>query len=103
MTFGGGRREYLDLLDKATPPAAAPIAAAVPTGNSDDPLMRDLDKGIKKTGEHSYEVQRATVDVHRIIDRCGIPLHSVGGHCAGHAAEQDQQWDARLAKADRLG
>jgi len=63
MTFGGGRREYLDLLDKATPPTAAPMAAAVPTpGTSDDPLMRDLDKGIKKTGEHSYEVQRATVD-----------------------------------------
>jgi len=64
MTFGGGRREYLDLLDKAPPPASAPVAAAMPpsSGSPDDAVMRDLDKGIKKTGEHSYEVQRATVD-----------------------------------------
>ena len=46
-------------------PAAAPAAAgarraaaAAPT----DPLSAELDKGIKKIGEHNYEVQRATVD-----------------------------------------
>jgi general secretion pathway protein C len=60
----GGRREYMDLLDNKAPPAAAaaapaPVAAAAPSG---DPLMAELDKGIKKTGEHSYEVQRGTVD-----------------------------------------
>jgi general secretion pathway protein C len=56
-----GRKEYLDLIDKApaSPNApAAPVAAAPPA----DPLMAELDRGIKKTGEHNYEVQRATVD-----------------------------------------
>jgi general secretion pathway protein C len=56
-----GRKEYLDLLDKApaAPNApAAPVAAAPPA----DPLMAELDRGIKKVGEHNYEVQRATVD-----------------------------------------
>jgi general secretion pathway protein C len=57
-----GHREYMDLLDRATPPpsAASPVAAAPAAGG--DPLMAELDKGIKKTGEHTYEVQRATVD-----------------------------------------
>jgi general secretion pathway protein C len=56
-----GRKEYLDLIDKApaSPNApAAPGAAAPPA----DPLMAELDRGIKKVGEHNYEVQRATVD-----------------------------------------
>jgi general secretion pathway protein C len=62
----GGRREYMDLLDNKPPPPtaaapAAPVAVADSSGSS-DPLMKELDKGIKKTGEHSYEVQRATVD-----------------------------------------
>jgi general secretion pathway protein C len=56
-----GHREYMDLLDRATPPPTAPVAAA-PAAPGGDPLMAELDKGIKKTGEHSYEVQRATVD-----------------------------------------
>jgi len=59
LDFGGGRREYLDLLDRPQPPAGAPAAAAAP---STDPLSAELDKGIKKLGEHNYEVQRATVD-----------------------------------------
>ena len=45
LELGGGRREYLDLLE---PPAQA--ARAVPAG------------GIRKTGEHRYEVQRTTLD-----------------------------------------
>jgi len=59
----GGRREYMDLLDNKPPPTGAPPppVAAAPTP-SGDPLMAELDKGIKKTGEHSFEVQRATVD-----------------------------------------
>jgi len=59
LDFGGGRREYLDLLDRPQPPAGAPAVAAAP---STDPLSAELDKGIKKLGEHNYEVQRATVD-----------------------------------------
>jgi general secretion pathway protein C len=54
-----GRKEYLDLIDRPQP--AQPTAAA-PAAPSADPLMAELDKGIKKTGEHNYEVQRQTVD-----------------------------------------
>jgi general secretion pathway protein C len=60
--FDGGRREYLDLLDRpgAPAPGAAPVAAvaAAPA----DPLAAELDKGIKQISEHRYEVQRSTVD-----------------------------------------
>ena len=40
--------------------APAPVAAApaAPT----DPFAAELDKGIKKIGEHNYEVQRSTLD-----------------------------------------
>jgi general secretion pathway protein C len=56
-----GRKEYLDLIDKGPDkPAATPIAAVA--APSADPLMAELDRGIKKTGEHNYEVQRQTVD-----------------------------------------
>ena len=59
LDFGGGRREYLDLLDRPAPvAAAAPVASAAPT----DPFSAELDKGIKKIGEHNYEVQRGTID-----------------------------------------
>ena len=55
-----GHREYLDLLDKALPPvaAAAPVVAAPST----DPVAAELEKGLKKTGENSFEVQRTAVD-----------------------------------------
>lgn len=55
-----GRKEYLDLIDKA--PATPAAVAAVPAAPPADPLMAELDRGIKKIGEHNYEVQRATVD-----------------------------------------
>jgi general secretion pathway protein C len=55
-----GRQEYLELFDKG--PAAAPAVAAAPAAPSSDPLAAELEKGIKKTGENSYEVQRGTVD-----------------------------------------
>jgi general secretion pathway protein C len=59
LDFGNGRREYLDLLDRPQPAPGAPAVAAAP---STDPFSAELDKGIKKLGEHNYEVQRATVD-----------------------------------------
>ena len=57
-----GRKEYLELFDKG--PGAAPVAApaAVAAAPSSDPLAAELEKGVKKTGEHTYEVQRGTVD-----------------------------------------
>ena len=56
-----GRREYLDLIDAA--PGAAPVVpvAAVAAPPS-DPLMAEMEKGVKKTGENTYDVQRSTVD-----------------------------------------
>jgi general secretion pathway protein C len=57
-----GKPEFLDLLDtppQAAPVAAAPAAAAAP---ATDPFVAEMDKGIKKTGEHSFEIQRGTVD-----------------------------------------
>ncbi len=61
LDFGGGRREYLELLDTPAPPPNAPVAAA-PAAGPKDPLAEALDKGIKKTGPNSYEVQHATLD-----------------------------------------
>ena len=58
LTFSGGRREYLDLLDRPQPAAPVAAAPAAPV----DPLSAELDKGIKKIGEHNYEVQRSTLD-----------------------------------------
>jgi general secretion pathway protein C len=63
LDFGGGRREYLELLDEPPPKPGAPAApapqhAAPPA----DPLAAELDKGIKKTGANSYEVQHSTLD-----------------------------------------
>jgi general secretion pathway protein C len=59
LDFGGGRREYLDLLDRPQP---APGAPASPAAAPSDPFAAELEKGIKPLGEHKYEVQRATVD-----------------------------------------
>ena len=56
-----GRREYLDLIDVA--PGQTPAAPAVaPASTPSDPLAAELDKGVKKTGENTYDVQRSTVD-----------------------------------------
>jgi general secretion pathway protein C len=55
-----GKPEFLDLLDvPVAPPAGAPVAVAAAPA---DPFAAELEKGIKKTGEHSYEVQRGTGD-----------------------------------------
>jgi general secretion pathway protein C len=61
LDFGGGRREFLELLDQPATAAAAPVAAA-PAPGPKDPLADALDKGIKKTGPNSYEVQHSTLD-----------------------------------------
>jgi general secretion pathway protein C len=60
LDFGGGRREYLELLDTPAPPPGAPAPAAA--AGPKDPLAEALDKGIKKTGPNSYEVQHSTLD-----------------------------------------
>jgi general secretion pathway protein C len=60
LDFGGGRHEFLDLLDRPVPAANAPVAAA---GPSTDPLTIELDKGVKQLSEHKYEVQRSTLDM----------------------------------------
>ena len=55
-----GKPEYLDLIEKpTTEPAAGP---APPVAPSTDPFVAEMEKGIKKLSEHSYEVQRGTVD-----------------------------------------
>jgi general secretion pathway protein C len=57
-----GQPEYLDLFEEP-PAAAAPAAvAATPAAGASDPLAAELDKGIKKTGEHNYEIQRGTLE-----------------------------------------
>ena len=55
-----GRKEYLELFDKG--PAATPAPVAAVATPASDPLMAELDKGLKKTGEHTFEVQRSAVD-----------------------------------------
>ena len=54
-----GKAEYLDLFEPPPPPPGAPVAKA-PTG--DDAFSRELDKGIKQTGPHTYDLQRSTLD-----------------------------------------
>jgi general secretion pathway protein C len=61
LDFGGGRIEFIDLLDRPVPAPSAPVAVAGPAAEA-DPLAQALKTGLKKTGEHSYEVQRSTVD-----------------------------------------
>ncbi len=62
LAFGGGRREYLELLDAATPaPGAAPPPQPQHT-EPRDPLAAELDKGIRKTGNNTFEVQHSTLD-----------------------------------------
>lgn len=58
LDFGGGRREYLELLEGTAAPRVAPGEPAAVA----DPLAAELDAGIRSTGAHSHEVQRATVD-----------------------------------------
>jgi general secretion pathway protein C len=60
-----GKVEYLDLLEiEGQPPPAptTPVAAAATAPAGGDALSQELDRGIKKTGEHNYEIQRSTLE-----------------------------------------
>jgi len=61
-----GKTEFLDLLDQNAAAAGAAAAAqpAAPTvaSNQGDALSQELDRGIKKMGEHNYEIQRQTLE-----------------------------------------
>jgi general secretion pathway protein C len=61
-----GKVEYLDLLEiegqpAPTPAPAAPTAAAAAAPGG-DALSQELDRGIKKTGEHTYDITRSTLE-----------------------------------------
>lgn len=57
-----GKPEYLDLIDTAPAPAPTVAAAEAPAAPSGDPFAQEIERGIKKTGENSYEIQRGTMD-----------------------------------------
>ncbi|HEX3698485.1 MAG TPA: type II secretion system protein GspC [Polyangia bacterium] len=56
-----GRKEYLELIDK-TPGATPAAPVAMPSAPPSDPLMAEMERGVKKINENTYEVQRGTVD-----------------------------------------
>lgn len=56
----GGHLEYIDLLDKAPPPASKTAAAGVSAPVAG--MEAEIAKGLKKIGENRYEIQRATLD-----------------------------------------
>ena len=56
-----GKAEYIDLFEPPAPPPQA-AAAATPAPDKDDKLAVDMAKGIKKLGEHNYELQRGTLE-----------------------------------------
>jgi general secretion pathway protein C len=58
----GGKTEFLDLLDAANAPTPAPAVAAVTPQPGGDALSQEMDRGIRKTGEHAYEIQRQTLE-----------------------------------------
>jgi len=57
-----GRKEYLDLIEKAGAPAPGVPPPSTPAAPAGDPLMAEMEKGVKKINENTYEVQRGTVD-----------------------------------------
>jgi general secretion pathway protein C len=59
----GGKTEFLDLLDAANTAAtpSAPVAAVSPAPGG-DALSQEMDRGIRKTSEHAYEIQRQTLE-----------------------------------------
>ena len=61
-----GKPEFMDLLDPEAPAAAGvsatPPVVAAPAAPANDPFAAELDRGIKKTGENTYEIQRSTLE-----------------------------------------
>lgn len=57
-----GRKEYLELLDKGGPAVGVAPAPVTPAAPASDPLMAEMEKGVKKINENTYDVQRGTVD-----------------------------------------
>lgn len=53
-----GKAEYIDLFEAPAPPPEK--AATVAKG--EDPFSQELARGIKKLGEHNYELQRGTLE-----------------------------------------
>jgi general secretion pathway protein C len=53
-----GKAEYIDLFELPAPPPQAAAAVAA----SKDPFDAALANGIKKLGEHNYELQRSTLE-----------------------------------------
>jgi general secretion pathway protein C len=54
----GDETQYLDLLARPGPAPATPAVVAVST----DPLAAEIERGIRKLGEGSYEIDRATLN-----------------------------------------
>jgi general secretion pathway protein C len=61
-----GKTEYLDLLDNtkgaAQPEPQTNAVSSAPAAPSGDAFATEMAKGIKKTGEHSYDIQRSTLE-----------------------------------------
>jgi general secretion pathway protein C len=57
----GGKTEFLDLLDAAPNAPSPPVSAVTPTPGG-DALSQEMDRGIRKTSEHSYDIQRQTLE-----------------------------------------
>jgi general secretion pathway protein C len=60
----GGKTEFLDLLEGSKAAAPEPQAAAAPTPapGGGDAFATEMAKGIKKTSEHAYDIQRSTLE-----------------------------------------
>ena len=56
-----GKTEFLDLIEKPVPAAAAQAPAPSAAGGT-DPLSIEMDKGIKKLSENKYDIQRNTLE-----------------------------------------
>jgi general secretion pathway protein C len=57
-----GRKEYLDLLDESLSTVKTKSAAVAAAVSSGDYLSQEMDRGVRKTGEYSYDIQRATLE-----------------------------------------
>jgi general secretion pathway protein C len=66
-------REYLDLLETPAPRVALASVAVAPRARN--AVTSELERGIKKVGEHRYEVQRRTLE--SVLENVGLLSHSV--------------------------